>query len=125
MPTPWSGLVLGGTGGTGLVLAEAACCGNLGGTEVPIDPVDVATGCAAIPSVELGTTGFMTRVPVSEGATSAVSAMWGAVNAFGSEPVVPGGLDLDSGWVVSTKSWESQVVRASCWDLLGLSESDP
>ena len=102
-PAPWPGAVSGGTGGTWLVLAVAGCCRNPGGAEVPVDAgielgsttkgVGIGVGCATIPLVESGTTGFGTGVPVSgEGAASAVSSSLGAIDVSSLEAEVPGGL---------------------------------
>ena len=125
-----------GTSGTWLVLAVTGCCGNPGGAEVPVDArielgsttrgVSIAAGCTSIPSVESGTTGFGTGVPVSGGgAASAVSSSWGAIDVSGSEAEVPGRLVLDSGWVMPAKGWESPMARVPCWISVGLLESDP
>ena len=100
-PAPLPSAASGGTSGTWLVLVVAGCCGNQGGAEVPVDTgielgsttrgVGVAAGCATIPSVELGTTGFGTGVPASGGgAASAVSSSWGAIDVSSLEAEVPG-----------------------------------
>ena len=107
--------MLGGTGGTWLVLAVAGCCGNPGGAVVPVEAgidvgsttggVGIAVGCASIPSVESGTTGFGTGVLASGGcaAFSAFSSSWGAIGMSSSGTEVPGGLVLDSGRVKTAK----------------------
>ena len=96
----------GGTGGPQLLLAVAGCCRNLGGAEVLVDArielgtttrgVGIAAGCATIPSVESGTTGFSTGA-------SAVSSSWGTIDVSSLETEVPGRLVPDSGWVVPAK----------------------
>ena len=98
-----------------LVLAVMGCCGNLGGAVVPIGvgtdvgltaaEVGVAAGCASIPLVESGTTGFGTGVPASGGcaAFSVFSSSWGAIGMSSLGTEVPGGLVPDSGWVKPTK----------------------
>ena len=90
------------------MLAVVGCCRNPGGAGVPVDArielglttrgVGVAAGCATIPSVESGTTGFGTGVPVSGGsAASAVSSSWGTIDVSSS--------DSRGSWQVSPRLW--------------------
>ena len=118
-----------------MVLAVMGCCGNLGGAVVPIGTridvgsttggVGIAVGCASIPSVESGTTGFGTGGPASGGcaAFSVFSSLWGAIGMSGLGTEVPGGLVTDSGQVEPTKG--SLMAGVACWMSVGLSESDP
>ena len=135
-PTPWPGAASGDTSGAWLVLAVADCCRNLGGAEVLVDArielgsttrgVGIAGGCASIPSMESGTTGFGTGMSVSGGgAASAVSSSWGVIDVSSLETEVPGGLVPDSGRVVPAKGWESPMAGVSCWISVGLLESEP
>ena len=123
-PAPWPGAASGATGDPWQVLAVAGCCRNPGGAEVPVDAgtelgsttrgVGIAAGCATIPSVELGTTGFGTGVPVSGGSAASAVSSSSTIDVSSLETEVPGGLVLDTGRVMPAKGWESLLAGVAC-----------
>ena len=120
----------GGTGGTWLVLAVAGCCGNPGGTEVPVDAridarVDYQRGwhCCRLCFYPLGGIGYNRFRDQSAGLRGWCSfcsfilvGCESDVSSSGTE--VPGGLVPDSGRVVPAKGWESLDGQSALLDLV-------